>query len=459
MLLQFAAENFLSFHEETLFSMLAPEGADTGAVEVAGHPGLRVMRVAALYGANASGKSNLVAAMRAGSELVARGVAANERLPSRPFKLAADSRAKPSRLQFDFVVDATKYSYTIEFTAEAVRAEALYRVRAGAHEEVVFEREAPENDGEHKVTLGEALRTGDENDQFVRFVARGTRVNQPMLTELAQRNVEAVLQAWRWFGAGVQTVAPMQPFHGLRRSLRRDADLREFCSRRLATMGTGVDRVEVRERPPSWIEKLQFNSMQGFARVERESEPSRLDDLLESMTDHELEAIEGRVVAQELVLHHESAGASTEFGLDEESDGTQRLLHLLPVLYYATRGDRTVIVDELDRSLHTALTRRYVEDFNAAALHGGVRSQLIFTTHDTNLLNGRLVPPASIWFVEKDPRGATRLHSLAEYRDEQLTTLLDHLEDGYLQGRFGAIPFLAPRDELYWAVEASGAPT
>jgi AAA15 family ATPase/GTPase len=457
MLLQFAAENFLSFHEETLFSMLAPEGADTGAVEVTGHPGLRVMRVAALYGANASGKSNLVAAMRAGSELIARGVAANERLPSRPFKLAADSRAKPSHLQFDFVVDATKYSYTIEFTAESVRAEALYRVRAGAHEEVVFEREAPENDGEHKVLLGDALRTGDENDQFVRFVARGTRVNQPMLTEFAQRNVEAVLHAWRWFGEGVQTVAPTQPFRDLRRRIHREADLRDFCSQRLAQMGTGVGRIEVRTRPASVLEKLTPNPLY-TPHDTRLRASSRLDDALESVRQLEFGFIDDQIVAQELILHHESDGGSTEFGLDEESDGTQRLLHLLPVLYYATRGDRTVIVDELDRSLHTALTRRYVEDFNAAAQHGGVRSQLIFTTHDTNLLNGRLVPPASIWFVEKDPRGATRLHSLAEYRAEQLTTLLDHLEDGYLQGRFGAIPFLAPRDELYWAADVSGAP-
>jgi uncharacterized protein len=87
------------------------------------------------------------------------------------------------------------------------------------------------------------------------------------------------------------------------------------------------------------------------------------------------------------------------------------------------------------------------------AMASGALSQLIFTTHDTNLLNGRLLPPGSIWFVEKDDDGASHLHSLAEYPSAQLEHLLEHLEEGYLQGRFGAIPFLAHRDNLGWQAE------
>ena len=152
-----------------------------------------------------------------------------------------------------------------------------------------------------------------------------------------------------------------------------------------------------------------------------------------------------------IVLEHSTrSGSTVAFPLAEESDGTQRLLHLLPVLFHRTKGPCTVI-DELDRSLHTSLTRRFVEEFMAMA--SGAMSQLIFTTHDTNLLNGRLLPPGAIWFVEKDDDGASHLHSLAEYPAAQIEHLLEHLEEGYLQGRFGAIPFLAHRDNLGWQSE------
>jgi uncharacterized protein len=452
MLLQFAVENFLSFHGETVLSMVAPPGATVGAVDVPGQPGMRVMRVAALYGANASGKSNLVEAMRAAEGLIAKGVEANAKLPARPFKLDADAMSAPSRFQFDFVIAEQRYSYTIEFTAESVRAEALYRVPAGTEERLVFERETPDGGGDHAVTLGDALLEGDdEQRQFVRFVARGTRVNQPLLTEFAQRNVAGLTHVWRWFEEGVQTVKPTQNFENLITALHKRPELLTFCAESLARSGTGVTKLEVRSRPPEGSFENAIMAM-NRPRPERDSEAERsiLREINHTFdgsgTTFDSEA--GRV--RELVLLHGAPDHAVEFELTEESDGTQRMLHLLPVLFDAQRFDRAVVVDELDRSLHTAITRRFVEDFNAAADLGGARSQLIFTTHDTNLLNGRLIAPASIWFVEKDPRGATRLHSLAEYREEQLTTLLDHLEDGYLQGRFGAIPFLAPREALHW---------
>jgi predicted ATPase len=458
MLIQFAVENFLSFREETVFSMLAPPGESVGAAEVPGQPRMRVMRVAALYGANASGKSNLVEAMRVGLLLVAKGVGASGKLPARPFKLDAATAAGPCRFQFDFVVGDARYSYTIEFDAESVRAEALYQVPAEGDERVVFEREAPASDGAHAVTLGESLQQGDEEQrQFVRFIARGTRVNQPLLTEFAQRNVSADLTAvWRWFDAGVRTVKPTQDFEKLVPELSRRAELLAFCSESLARFGTGIARIEVRSRgPQDFGERLVEGIRQHLLeRADDEERASIRGEQFELGSGRALDAETG--VVREVLLHHEGATGAAEFTLSEESDGTRRLLHLFPVLHDATRGDHTVVVDELDRSLHTALTRRFVEEFKALADHGGARSQLIFSTHDTNLLNGRLVPPASIWFVEKDARGATHLHSLADYNAEQLGPLLERLEDGYLQGRFGAIPFLAPRASLHWAPGGSG---
>ncbi|RYE75668.1 MAG: ATP-binding protein, partial [Myxococcales bacterium] len=163
------------------------------------------------------------------------------------------------------------------------------------------------------------------------------------------------------------------------------------------------------------------------------------------------------MIERSLSFVHESDGLQVSLTEDSESDGTRRLLDLLPILYAASKaGEQIFLIDEIDRSLHTSLTRYVIDDFlrTASASPSG-HDQLIFTTHDTNLLNGRLLHPASIWFVEKDRAGASHLHSLAEYDPAQLTVLTEHLEDGYLQGRFGAIPFLAPRD-LDWRPVARG---
>ncbi|MCA9709814.1 MAG: ATP-binding protein, partial [Myxococcales bacterium] len=132
----------------------------------------------------------------------------------------------------------------------------------------------------------------------------------------------------------------------------------------------------------------------------------------------------------------------------EESDGTRRLVGLSPPLFALMRTPTAVIIDELDRSLHTLLCRNRIEGFLDADPSSS--GQLIFTTHDTNLLDLTLLPRDSIWFVEKDRSGGSTLYSLAEFKEEQLEQLGSNLERGYLSGRFGAIPFLGDPKRLGW---------
>lgn len=449
-LLQFVVENYRSFHGETVFSMVAPPGETVGTATVPGHAGLRVMRVAALYGANASGKSNLFAAIRAMGELVARGAKEGAELPAQPFRLSADARRAPTRFQVDFVTEGARFSYSIVFNSREVVGESLHRVLEGGDEALCFERESHAG-GEHRVTLGAALQVGDEEQQrFVRFVAKATPVWQPMLTEFSAKNVVAVSSAHAWFARRLTTVAPMQTFDGLLAALADDDEMLRYFGERLRDLGTGIVRLDVETRQnlvelEVWKDLLDHGMLTVDGPAGTRSVPSR---------DVELSMSNGKPRVHVLLAQHPSDIGEVPFTLSEESDGTRRLLHLLPVLYDATRSDRTVVVDELDRSLHTVLTRRFVEEFMAAARTRDTGSQLIFTTHDTNLLNGRLVPPASIWFVEKDDQGATRLHALSEYRPAQLAQLVDHLEEGYLQGRFGAIPFLSPLGGVSWATES-----
>ncbi len=137
-------------------------------------------------------------------------------------------------------------------------------------------------------------------------------------------------------------------------------------------------------------------------------------------------------------------GSLVPFATREESDGTRRLLTLAPLLYRLQhRSDATAAIDEIDRSLHPELTRHFLERFLAEKT-----GQILVTTHDTNLLDARLLPRDSIWFVEKDHAAGSRLYPLTEFDPAQLAKLEGHLEDGYLQGRFGAIPFFGDPRKL-----------
>lgn len=457
MLVQFLVENFRSFKDETVFSMRAPPGETRAVATIPGHDDLRLMRAAAFYGANASGKSNFVRAIDTACDLIANGAAPNASLPARSFRLAPDARSRPTRFQFDFLSDGVLYSHVLLITAEAVTGETLHRTLPGtSDEELVYEREAPADGGEHRVEFGPMVLSGnDEQQQFARFVAKGAPTRQPLLTEFATRNVPGFAAIRAWFQRALSVVTPTASYLNLIKELFENRELREFYGSMLSSMGTGVRKIDVlKEQNGRILQILQdYDEVFGVPKAQELTSHIFFNTFMQEDGLH-IERGEEDASLLKLTLEHSTRGGLTvAFPPTDESDGTQRLLHLLPVLFHRTRGLCTVI-DELDRSLHTSLTRRFVEEFMAMA--SDVPSQLIFTTHDTNLLNGRLLPPGSIWFVEKDDDGASHLHSLADYRAEQLEHLLEHLEEGYLQGRFGAIPFLAHREKLGWKGEESG---
>jgi AAA15 family ATPase/GTPase len=413
MLLQFIVENFLSFRDETRLSMKAPPGVTEQALEVPGHPGLRVMRITALYGANASGKSNLVGAIQVATDLIAGA----PRLPHGPFLLDEGAATRPSRFQFDFILEGRLYTYGFEVDTSQIVSEWLFE-----GEDLVFSREA--GGSEPRIELGDRLRQGDaDHQQRIRFVAEGVPNRRLLLLEMAERHVREVQPLQAWLSTGVVTVAPETRYRGLYRHLALNPELRRFYSESLRAMDTGILEVRVVSS-----EQRPENRLEGTVEPSEES---------------------GRRVWRTLEFIHEGNG-SLPLLEENESDGTRRLLHLLPMLHAKPQvPPDTFVIDEIDRSLHTSLTRRFIQDFLDQDRRGP-GNQLLFTTHDTNLLNGRLLTPAAIWFVEKDRTGASHLHSLAEYDSGQLTRLTERLEEGYLQGRFGAIPFLAPRD-LAWA--------
>jgi AAA15 family ATPase/GTPase len=454
MLLQFAVENFLSIQEQVVLSMLAPAGTTLAPRYVRQVGPWSVLRCAAIYGANAAGKSNVIKALEVFRALVTKGSAPDQPTGVTGFRLDAAWRGRPTRFEVEVALDGVRYSYGIEVTSEAIVSEWLYRGE-GDDEQMLFERERGEDGAkEHRFKFGE-IAGDEEQKQFVRFVAKGTPANQPLLVECRQRNVTEYLKITDWIAA--LTIAAEQSFP-YRQLIPRlmEGDTHEFVEQRLASWGTGVTSIVLRiapTLPQARGDEKHITLDEWTARTRHPSDASADNP---TITDK----VDDRFVTMRLHFHH--AGSSGESVLDwqDESEGTRRLMHLLPVLrqiHQHPNGGQLVAVDELERSLHPALTRRFVEEFlDLCAASPDTTAQMIFTTHDTNLLNGRLLPPASIWFVEKDRAGATHLYSLAEYPTAQVEALTEHLEDGYLQGRFGAIPFVASRDQLSWSPLKTG---
>ena len=408
---------------------------------VSGVPG-RVSRAAALYGANASGKSNLVKAMYFARRLIVQGTRSNQRIAAQPFRLG-NGEARPSRFQFQIIRDDVLYEYGFVVDNHRVHQEWLFatEVKEGATENLLFERETDERD---KVTaeFGSGMDTEGERGLRLRFVTEGTRPNQLLLTECGERNVSEVETITKWFNDGLTILSAEPVADEISRSLVSSDERSNLLLDLLGSFGTGIMDITQVETQIS-IEQLVQD---GYVSNEKISD---LEDTITGLTKDRFLRLTGSngkslsislndagsLCAYELYFARKNAeGKNITFTIKDESDGTRRFVYLYPALWYLRERSKTFVIDELDRRLHSLLTRRFIE----LCLSGSaVDSQLIFTTHDTNLIDLDLLRADEIWFAEKNQNGATHLSSLSAFRLQPRW----NLEKGYLNGRFGAIPF------------------
>ena len=456
MLIQFSVENFLSFDEESVFSMVAGSGSQHPKHLVPDVPrkGASVLRGAAIYGANAAGKSNLVQALRFMQDLIRRGTRSGQTIPVLPFKLAKEM-GRPSKFEVIFKTQGIVYQYGFRVDARLVLEEWLYATPK-THEVTYFER-TTDSAGKVEVEAYPAL-TGQsaKNKQFLEFVAQGTRPNQLFLSEAADRNVAKIQPVIQWFQKVLVVIAAEAQAENLEVVMHQDAKVTQKFAAFLKSAGTGIDAITTIEKPFDF--DTHTRGVTNVGREELREQVAQLDteDVLEvqplwGRRFLVKRGISGEPVRVDLRMQHQASdGRLVSFEMEEESEGTQRLIHLLPALLMLKEApEKVIVLDELDRRFHTLLSRLFVQTaLDCDEQHQ--QSQLIFTTHDTNLLNLDLLRRDEIWFVEKDKGGASHLSSLAEYkiRDDL------KIEKGYLNGRFGALPFSGQPDCLGWTANA-----
>jgi len=418
MLLRFSAANHRSLREPQSLSLTASSLDDNklGLIACDAVPTRRVVPAAVIYGANASGKSNIVKAlgwMRSAVLASHREGEPGGGIQRFPFRLDSASESQPSAFELDFFFGSMRYHYGFEASDNAFLSEWLYAFPKGRRQ-TLFQRELQE------FRFGRALEGQN------RVISQLTRPNSLFVSAAAQndhKKLSEISSYIRSIGMYSRISVGPEAFHD-----KEKLDPRVISF--LGEIGTGITGYEYTsfEYSPEDEGKLrEFAS--AFAKL--------VDDPV--VPDQIITRMKGNI----RLSHRRRDGGNTFFELNWESAGTRRLLVLLDAVFRALDQGTPVVIDELDASLHTEACEAVLRMFSSPENNSN-GAQLIATTHDTNLLSSPSLRRDQIWFTEKDPDGATHLYPLTDIRSRKG----DNIERGYLQGRYGAIPFSGRLSEV-----------
>jgi uncharacterized protein len=407
---------------------------------------LNLLKAGVIYGANASGKSNLIRAMEHARNLIVKGTRPKQPISPDRFKFKLDESCadQPTKFEFEFRSHGASYAYGFELSPRKIHTEWLYKIRK-TDQTMIFERETTDSD-EAVVTLGKIDFKDDADKQRIELTRIGTRPNQLFLTQSIENRVEQFEDVMFWFKR-LSLIFPDTKAKGLGIISNQDSGV---LVKFLQLFNTDISG-------------LGFEKIDDFYNDVKELTPDMKDRLIEELEPDTITTIQslsnnnhfmiqmnndGDIEASKLRTKHLMPGTDEEvsFEMYEESDGTLRLMDLVPALISVLGGDRVYIIDELDRSLHPKLSRKFLELFLNHKKEN--LSQLIVTTHESSLLDLELLRRDEIWFVEKDKDGASSIYSLEEFKPGYDKDL----RKGYLLGRFGAIPIVPRISDLGWRI-------
>ncbi len=452
MLIQFSVENFLSFKDEVKFSMVAGRTRKhrDHIITTGKRNDIRLLKTGVIYGANASGKSNLIKAMAFAQDFVTRGTLNTKYISLAPFLFDSVTANEPSTFRFEIKCETRSYIYGFAVDRKQVHSEELYEIRP-ASEKLIFKRKT-DLDGRAKIEFGKLPLTAEQHQELLDSIVP----ERLLLTESVkmEQRISYFEDVYRWFDYTLVPVFPSsKPSGGIGIGFMKYDDFHKRFYDLIEQLDLGIDDIgpvryefnakeltdEFKKKVKRHIQDIPEGSN------ERAIFYNSVDDYY-LLVDSDNQYTAYKVVTLHHVKHENRniAFSLNAEGLNTESDGTIRILELVPTLLGLLDGhaDHVFVIDELDRSLHAHLSYKVLELFlNNSGLSS---SQMIVTTHESNLLDLDLLRRDEIWFIEKDAEGASTVFSLEEFHPR-------HHKDvrkSYLQGRFGAIPLLPSRRSL-----------
>jgi hypothetical protein len=417
MLLEFSVENFRSFKRKQTLSMISSSdkfARESNTFSIPNENATRVNASTIIYGANASGKSNLMKAMAFVETFVwtsATKTQEGSKIPVAPFKLDPVTAVKPSSFEVTFIEGETRYIYSISVDKDRVHFESLAAFPKGRRQ-LWYLREYNYETGNITWKMGPELK--GERERIKGFV----RENSLYLSHAAQNNHPQLTPVFKWFSERfANLIFPEISKNWTAEMCGKDPEFCKLILDFLAAADAGIDHIVT--------EEVKFDE-------------NILDILSDTAKNEILKDIANSTITRVKTVHKGIDNLDVLFDLDDESDGTQRLFQVAGPCLDVMRKGMTLYIDELDRSLHAKLTRHIISMFHNNELNSH-HAQLICTSHDVSLLDQQtLFRRDQIWFVEKDRDGSSVLYPLSEFsprKDESL-------QKGYLLGRYGAIPFI-----------------
>jgi uncharacterized protein len=413
MLVEFRVSNFRSLRDEQVLSLVASKDRhlqDSNTISTSVNAVPALLRSAVVYGANASGKSNVVKALQYMRAVILESATLqpSQEFQVRPFRLDEHSASQPIEFEVTFLFGGVRYQYSFAMNAKRILREHLLVYKAFKPQRW-FERYFDERTGKDIYEFSANLK-GPKH-----VWENATRANSLFLSMAVQLNSDSLRTVYDWFVESLVIVNEQSPLNAQDSiQMLKNVDGRKRICEFLTAADISIADIDVvTQKVPG--QQIHFDMVAGKTEI----------------TNEEVEN-------QELLFSHITEKGRAVFDLIDESNGTRNLLFIAgPVLEVLKKG-QTLIIDELDTSLHTLLVRELVRLFHQPDINTG-GAQLIFTTHDTSLLDAtNLFRRDQIWFVEKDRDQASSLVPLSEFS----TRKNEALERGYLTGRFGGIPFL-----------------
>ncbi len=447
MLIEFKVSNFLSFEKKQEFTMEAGK-VRSFSERLYTRKNLKLLKFMAIYGANASGKSNLVSALEFAREIIVEGLPSNS--TNCYCRISDHNREKTSLFEFTVEIAGKKYSYGFEvvLNESSFKSEWFHEIVSGGKTKTIFYRNI--ENGEFKVneyfrdiSVNERLQIYAEDIRLDDSVLFLTLMNTNKESLYASTDVISIYKTmFMWFKNKLSVNSPDKSITNF--SFLLDNKSFDDISELLALFGTGVSEFKltdipiekvINSLPKDLVKEISEHLVEQRKQLAEKSIEKNPAVMLRNPLENTIFILElnvnGDIQAKTIQFNHENTSAM--FALNEESDGTVRLLDLVEVLLTAEE-DQVYVIDEINRRFHPLLTYQFVEKYLELAVKRNI--QLIVTTHESKLMDLNLLRKDEINFVNKDEYGRSEIYSLEKYGerfDKRICT-------AYLKGSYGAIP-------------------
>ena len=454
MLISFTMRNWMSFRDETTFSMVASreqQHNDRLARLGSKYHSKRILPISSIYGGNASGKSNFCKALAFARTTVVFGTEKNHLAQRNPFKLEKAISHEPTLFAFSLLLGKDVYIYEFEFTSKEIVSERLLRYKSTTSSKIIFDRKW--KDAPNKKRPGSVF-SGNSSSDKLRSVLSLVPQHRLFVTSVMDQDVSldechVIRQLFEWFRRRLIVIGPDSSYGQLHDVLEKDEETSQGIRTIINRLDTGIENISLEQKD---ISQASSNIKEFFDKLSGKEAEQRANKRLFLRNKIRIRATEDgqSLLADEVVFHHAGKdGELVRFSLDEESDGTQRLLDIVPAFVHLVHTEKpvTFVIDELDRSLHSLLSIRLIEIF-LESCEGGSNSQLIFTTHDLLLMDQKYLRRDEMWLAEKKQDGQSDLLSLADFKDIRNDK---DIRKSYLLGRFGGIPstYYFPTNQIF----------